>query len=101
MKVLEREISKEWIRDHLRDHPLDYAFRIHDCPWGRKNWDAFLFTPGVCWAVEFKVDRRKAFQYTLDELPAHQHSELLKFVNGTDRKAKVVIYHPGSKEWHE
>ncbi len=99
MKVLERDISKKWIEGHLHDHPDDYAHRIIDTPWGgAKPFDWFLFCDGIVWALEFKVDRRVKFAYTIDQLPAHQHSELLKFTNGQSRRSKVLIYHDGT--WH-
>ena len=101
MNVLERDISKKWIHDHLRDHPADYAYRIIDTPWGgAKPFDWFLFCEGIAWALEFKVERRKTFKYSISELPAHQYSELLKFMNGKERKSQVVIYHESTEEWH-
>ena len=101
MRVLEREISKKWVERHLASHPRDYAFRIHDCPWEAKKFDYFLFGPKVAWALEFKVDRRKVFRYTIDELPAHQKRALKEFQNGRDRRSKVIVYHMAGNTWHE
>ena len=101
MSVLERDISKKWVEAHLASHQGDYAFRIHDCPWQAKPFDCFLLTDKVSWAIEFKVDRRKLFRYTIDELPTHQRRALLAFQNGRSRRSKVVIYHMITETWHE
>jgi len=101
-KVLERDISKKWIAAHLKDNPGDYAFRIHDCPWEAKKFDYLLFTAnGVSFALEFKVDRRKKYRYTIDEVPMHQMSALEGFKNGTNRRSKVVVYHVETDTWYE
>lgn len=101
MRVLERDISKKWVEHHLSCHEGDYAFRIHDCPWQAKPFDCFLFTPKVSWAIEFKVDRRKTFRYTIDELPMHQRRALKAFANGKSRRSKIVVYHLQTETWHE
>lgn len=100
-RVLERDISKKWIADHLRAYPEDYAFRIHDCPWEAKKFDYFLFSKNVVFALEFKVDRRKKFRYTIDELPQHQFRALKEFKNSTTRQSKVVVYHLETDTWHQ
>jgi hypothetical protein len=102
MKVLERDISKKWIAAHLKLHPGDYAYRIIDTPWGgAKPFDWFLFCGNMTFAIEFKVDRRKKFKYSISEIMPHQRSELLKFHNGKERMSKVIVYHPDSDQWFE
>lgn len=102
VKVLEREVSKKWVEAHIAGHKGDYAFRIHDCPWSAKPFDCILFTSaGISWALEFKVDRRKSFRYTIEELPTHQLRALQGFRDGKSRKSKVVIYHMITDTWHE
>lgn len=99
--VLEREVSKKWIASHLLSSPEDYAYRIHDCPWGRKNFDAFLMSGSILWAIEFKVDRRKTYKYSISEIEGHQLSALKDFSNGGTRRSKVVVYHAATDTWHE
>lgn len=101
MGVREREISKSWVKEYLAGYVGCYAFRIHDCPWQAKPFDMFIFAPKVTWAIEFKVDRRKAYRYTIDELPMHQLRALREFSNGSSRQSKVVVYHEQTKTWHE
>lgn len=101
MRILEREISKKWVETHLASHPRDYAFRIHDCPWEAKKFDYFLFSSKVAWALEFKVDRRVSFRYSIEELPKHQKAALLDFSNGKTRRSKVIVYHVAGNAWHE
>ena len=101
MKVLEREVSKRWVKAHLKEHPHDYYLRHHDCPWGVKPYDATLFCGKITWAIEFKVDRRKKFAYTLSELPSHQLSALRAFKNGSQRRSKVVVFHSETSTWFQ
>jgi len=97
----EREVSKKWVAAHLRLHPQDYFLRLHDCPWGAKLFDAVIFCGKTAIALEFKVDRRKSWRYTLKELPPHQKRELALFSNGTTRRSKVVVYHVETRAWFE
>ena len=100
-RVLERKLSREWISEHLLAHPGDYALRLHDCPHEPKKFDWLLFSEKVAWAIEFKVDRRKRFKYSISELPAHQKRELELFSNGRTRRSTVVVYHPEERAWHK
>jgi hypothetical protein len=101
-KVLERDISKQWIATYLKAHPGAYAFRIHDCPWEAKKFDYLIFgEDGISFATEFKVDRRQKYRYTIDELPNHQRKALEQFKNGNTRRSQVVVYHVVTETWHK
>lgn len=100
-KVLEREISKKWVSAYLKDNPGAYAFRIHDCPWEAKKFDYIILNgDGAAFATEFKVDRRKTYAYTIEELPNHQRRALNEFRNGNTRRSQVVVYHVVTDRWY-
>jgi len=101
MAAKERDLMKKWAEEHLKKHPEDYWLRIPDGMYGNfKPADGILFCGNTSWMLEFKVDRRKTYKYSLKEVPDHQMMELKRFDNGTDRKSVVVVYHIEKKEWH-
>lgn len=98
----ERYLMSKWVKGHLEKNPSHYWLRIPDgMHGGFRPFDGVLFMVQEAWAIEFKVERRKTFKFSLDELPKHQKEGLLEFENGEMRRSAVMVYHVATKTWHE
>jgi hypothetical protein len=97
----ERDFMKKWVVERLARFPDDYWLRLQDGMFGNfRPADGILFHEAIAWMLEFKLERRKGFKFSLDELPAHQKMEMEKFSNGGSRRAAAVVYHLAEKRWH-
>lgn len=102
MSAKERDLMKRWVAFHLKAHPEDYWLRIPDGMYGNfKPADGILFCGRSTWMLEFKVDRRKTFRWSMSELPEHQRRELKGFVNkGRGRLSAVIVCHLAAQKWY-
>ncbi len=92
----EQEFMKEWVEDHLRQHPKDYWLRIPDTGDGIKPFDGVLVCKGTPVAIEFKV-WRKVMRFDYSSVKAHQLRELLAWEKAKGRSRIVVLHQKTGK----
>lgn len=100
--VKERDIMKTFMKRHLKhDNFEGYWLRLEDGVFGNfKPADGVLFTYPLDIMIEFKVERRVTYAFTLRDLREHQRMSLLKFEGGRRRASAVLVYHVREDRWH-